>query len=396
MRYKTLTIIKQKSGKFVKNPCNYCGDGVVSTATDSSSKRYEDCDGNPTTAQLCQGETKEYYYSKSSLSSNPSDMTCSNCQKTGHCYSYCGDGTKDGSLDEYTNILVALDLDEGSGSTTENTGTLGGSYSISGGGSWATSGKYGKAYNFNGSDTIISTNATKYADSFTMMAWVKVTSGSTIDLSFSQSSSGTNGTSGQHYVFGANQEGSNAGAGLSVGTNGIFVTAHGDNYMPPLAVYSGSLGATWHHVAVVFENKTPKIYLDGTLVKTGSQSSRTTYSPTQVGGGSYGYFNGTLDDVRIIGKSLDATQIKAFMDRSGAESCDSGSSNSDSYGYHCNAHCTGYAPYCGDGVVNGSEQCDGNSTDCSNVGDYNQGSASCTDSCTWNTGKCSKSSSSGC
>ena len=29
MRYKTLIIIKQKSGKFAKNPCNYCGDGVL-------------------------------------------------------------------------------------------------------------------------------------------------------------------------------------------------------------------------------------------------------------------------------------------------------------------------------------------------------------------------------
>ena len=29
MRYETSTIIKQKSGKFAKNPCNYCGDGVI-------------------------------------------------------------------------------------------------------------------------------------------------------------------------------------------------------------------------------------------------------------------------------------------------------------------------------------------------------------------------------
>ena len=29
MRYETSIIIKQKSGKFAKNPCNYCGDGVL-------------------------------------------------------------------------------------------------------------------------------------------------------------------------------------------------------------------------------------------------------------------------------------------------------------------------------------------------------------------------------
>ena len=44
--------------------------------------------------------------------------------------------------------------------------------------------------------------------------------------------------------------------------------------------------------------------------------------------------------------------------KNGPEACDSGSSNSDSYGYHCNSNCTGYAPYCGDGTVNGSEPCE--------------------------------------
>ena len=82
------------------------------------------------------------------------------------------------------------------------------------------------------------------------------------------------------------------------------------------------------------------------------------------------------------------------------EACDSGSSNNDSWASssstkHCNANCTGWAPYCGDGAVNGSEQCDGGSTDCSNVGDYNQGTATCTGSCTWNTTNCSKSSGGG-
>ena len=44
--------------------------------------------------------------------------------------------------------------------------------------------------------------------------------------------------------------------------------------------------------------------------------------------------------------------------KNGPEACDSGSSNSDSYGYHCNSNCTAMAPYCGDGVVNGSEPCE--------------------------------------
>ncbi len=104
--------------------------------------------------------------------------------------------------------------------------------------------------------------------------------------------------------------------GSSRKMNGIFVTAHGDSYMPPLVSYSNSsIGTDWHHVAVVFSNKTPYLYLDGTLVKTGGASLRTVYPPKQVGGGSYGNFNGLLDDVIIIGTALSADDIKAEYNR---------------------------------------------------------------------------------
>ena len=61
MRYETLIIIKQKSGKFAKNPCNYCGDGVVSTATNGSGVRYEECDPpNSTSGALCNDTNTTY------------------------------------------------------------------------------------------------------------------------------------------------------------------------------------------------------------------------------------------------------------------------------------------------------------------------------------------------
>ena len=50
--------------------------------------------------------------------------------------------------------------------------------------------------------------------------------------------------------------GSNAGAGISVGTNGISVFEHGDNYLPSLLVYDVPLTG-WDHVVVVYENKSP-------------------------------------------------------------------------------------------------------------------------------------------
>ena len=72
MRYETSIIIKQKSSKFAKNPCNYCGDGVVSTATDSSSKRYETCDTDSSGNIILPGNTS---FNKSCTSITSTDAS---------------------------------------------------------------------------------------------------------------------------------------------------------------------------------------------------------------------------------------------------------------------------------------------------------------------------------
>ena len=72
MRYETSIIINQKSGKFTKNPCNYCGDGVVSTATDSSSKRYETCDTDSSGNIILPGNTS---FNKSCTSITSTDAS---------------------------------------------------------------------------------------------------------------------------------------------------------------------------------------------------------------------------------------------------------------------------------------------------------------------------------
>lgn len=161
---------------------------------------------------------------------------------------------------------------------------------------------------FDGTNDKVTVGTTnRPTNSFTYMAWVKAETTHQIDA---QSTSGTGGVSGQRYVFGANHESSNGGAGLSVGTNGISVYEHGNGYMPALAVYSGSIGTDWNHVAVVYNNKQPLIYLNGNLVTTGLTSPKTTvYAPFEVGGGAYGYFPGSIDDVRIYSRSLSANEI---------------------------------------------------------------------------------------
>jgi hypothetical protein len=224
-------------------------------------------------------------------------------------------------------VPVYLKLDEGgTASATVNSGTLGGTPAVTGG-SWTSSGKHGKAYTFNGGGYITSTSSLEYEsdyhNNFTMMAWVNPTEDTRVN--YSQTNSGTDvaGYSDNKFIFGAvrgtgadpHHYDGGAGAGVSVGKNGIVVGTHAASYMPPLAVYSGNISG-WHHVAVVFENKIPKIYLDGTLVKTGLQADKQWVFPSnQIGGGAFGNFKGTLDDVIIIGSALTAAEIQAEYNR---------------------------------------------------------------------------------
>ena len=161
-----------------------------------------------------------------------------------------------------------------------------------------TSGKIGGARSFNGSsDSITTGTSARPSNNFTVETWFTTNVTHEIDT---ESTSGAGGTSGQKYLFGAMNEGTNAGMGVSVGTNGISVYEHGDSYMPALAVYNGPVPVGWNHLAVTYINKTPRIYLNGKLVRTGLTSTKSNiYAPYHIGGGPYGNHSGDIDEVRI-------------------------------------------------------------------------------------------------
>lgn len=246
---------------------------------------------------------------------------------------------------------VYLTMNEATGSTAydssgnANHGTLANT-------GWVT-GKFGTGLNFNGSSSKLDISYTRPTNNFTFMAWVNPDVTHQIDP---QSSSSTTGTAGQRYLFGADNYSANSGAGLSVGTNGASVYEHGSGYMPPLAVFDGDLSG-WNHVAVTYTNKQPKIYINGELKVTGFTSPKgTVYAPAKVGYGTYGWFDGQVDHVRIFSKPLSQGEIVQAM----GEYCDQGASNSDAWHSSpvCNASCTGYGPHCGDSATNGTEACD--------------------------------------
>ncbi|OQP63237.1 hypothetical protein A3860_25445 [Niastella vici] len=149
-------------------------------------------------------------------------------------------------------------------------------------------------------------------NNFTVEFWAKPAQPHEIDA---QSQSGTAGTSGQQYVIYPDDGGAaatgRAGMGISVGTNGVSVYELATGYMPPLLVWQGDMTAG-KHVAVVYNNNTPSLYINGQLVKTGLASTKQYVYPSyNFGGGTYGFMPGVIDEVRIWNVARTAQEISA-------------------------------------------------------------------------------------
>jgi hypothetical protein len=108
-----------------------------------------------------------------------------------------------------------------------------------------------------------------------------------------------------------------AGIGVAIGTDGVCVGEHAANLFPCLARVDATI-AGWMHVAVVVENNTPRIYLDGALVHTGATSDRDfVFASWSVLGsvdiGGYGPYAGDIDELTIYDRALGADEIGAIV-----------------------------------------------------------------------------------
>ena len=92
-----------------------------------------------------------------------------------------------------------------------------------------------------------------------------------------------------------------------MGTNGVSVFEHSASYLPSLLVYNATI-AGWTHIAVVYSDRQPSLYLNGVLVRTGLTSGADSYPSTCLGevGVGYGYYAGLLDEVSIYDRALSA------------------------------------------------------------------------------------------
>ncbi len=166
------------------------------------------------------------------------------------------------------------------------------------------------ALHFDGVNDLLALPAPPAQDNFCFIVVARAGAGHEVDP---QSASGVGGVSGQCYLLGATYGGDfNAGAGLSVGTNGVSVYEHGANYMPALAVYAGPVGSGATLISVNYSNKQPFLYVQGNLTRTGVPSPRATVTaPTQIGSGAYGAFAGDVAEILVYDRALSESERRS-------------------------------------------------------------------------------------
>jgi len=208
-----------------------------------------------------------------------------------------------------TDLVIFLDAsrsDSYSGSGTTWTDLSGGddNGTITG----ATHDANGGRFLFDAGTEVVdfTTYETHKSTTFTIELWALPTATHEIDT---QATSGTTGTSGQKYILEAQQEATNSGCGISLGTNGVSVYGHGNAFMPPLLVEERTIN-TKTQIVVTVTSGVPSLYINGSFVKTGSTNPRTMYGGfLELGNGIYGAYEGYLYKALFYDRVLTASEI---------------------------------------------------------------------------------------
>lgn len=152
-------------------------------------------------------------------------------------------------------------------------------------------------------------------NTFTYEFWVKPEA---LHRSVTQSRKGIIGISDQQYVVapGYPTLRGDVGIGISAAVNGVSVFEHSESHLPAVLVHKTSI-KNWTHIAIVYNNKIPYLYINGELKAKGTKSARKNVFPSGVFGAHqrYGQYKGYLSEVRIWGHARTARQIITFMNK---------------------------------------------------------------------------------
>ncbi|MCX7048937.1 MAG: glycosyl hydrolase [Candidatus Sumerlaeota bacterium] len=105
-----------------------------------------------------------------------------------------------------------------------------------------------------------------------------------------------------------------AGSGIAIGRNGVAVFEHGAGYFAPVLVHAAPI-ADWTHVAVVYRDGEPSLFLNGVFARKGLKSTHIVHSSVTAEGGSP-QFAGSLGGCESLPRALEAAEIAKLMSRS--------------------------------------------------------------------------------
>jgi len=159
-------------------------------------------------------------------------------------------------------------------------------------------------------------------NTFTMAVWVKPAADTTLLPETNQGVHGL-GEARNDVVFpahGGSLGGSRqAGSGLAVGRNGVVVFEHAGNYFAPVLVQAMAL-TNWTHLAVVYRNNQPSLYVNGVFKHTGLASDYTVHATHEAGGPAP--FRGELGGLECFPRALSEVELAQLMKTSPAPSAE--------------------------------------------------------------------------
>ena len=203
-------------------------------------------------------------------------------------------------------LIGAWSFNEGTGSTVSDTSGLGNIGSIFQA-TWYTTGKYGKALSFDGTNDYVSvpdSNSLDLTNKMTIEAWVRPTASSgwrTVMMK-------ENGSEMAYGMY-ARESTNRPSAWLRI--NPTSGSSYSAGATPALTLN------TWTHMASTYDGTTLRLFINGvqraTRATTGNMYS--SGDPLKFGGNAiWGeYFAGQLDEIRVYNRALSASEIQTDM-----------------------------------------------------------------------------------
>ena len=109
-----------------------------------------------------------------------------------------------------------------------------------------------------------------------------------------------------------------AGAGISVGKNGIQVLEHSEGYFEPVLRWSGLIEKETP-IAVVYKNRVPSLFVKGQMVAVGQASLWIVHPGNQQGGPEKERFTGTALGWQLFNQPLELSQVQKLAESAPVE-----------------------------------------------------------------------------